>query len=100
MAHQPRMTTNLVEHTEDLLDICRVVERDDVIDLDEWRRVKEGIRLVYQEAVGVDESAAITVAMLRLGPDSERVNRLMGERRSRLRLVVRNENPDLGPRAA
>lgn len=109
MAMGERMTTTLVERTEVLMDTWRESMRDGVIYLSERRRIDAALEVVYRGTVDVDEATAITVAMLRNGPESQRVERLMderrsrlrlmGERRSRLRLVVRNDNPQ-GPQVA
>ena len=102
MAQEARITTILVDHAEDLLDTWNDSWKDGVLDLTERRQIEDCLKLVYRQSVDVDESAAITVAMLRLGPDAPRVERLMGERRARLRLVVKNDHLALptGPSVA
>ena len=102
MAQEARITTILVDHTEDLLDTWAEYWNDGVLDTTERRQIEDRLHLVYRQSVDVDEATAIGVAMFRLGPDAPRVERLMGERRARLRLVVRNDFPASGdgPRAA
>lgn len=91
VASEPRMTTELVERTEEIIDLWNSARRDNVIDLQEQRDITRRLQALGRQSADVDEGLAIVVAMVRRGPDSERAKRLMGERRQRLRLVIKND---------
>ena len=91
MSSEPRITTSVVEHLESLIDLFERSASDRVIDLAEQRAIRAAMRGAYATSVDADEGLAIGIAQLRRGPDSERAKRLMGERRSRLRLVAKND---------
>lgn len=100
MSSQGRLSAEVVEHAETVVDFWARARKDNVIDLNEQRELTHMLHVLERKAADVDEGLAIVVAMTRRGPESPRVQRLMRERDNRLRLVVRNDFPDDGPRAA
>jgi len=87
MADMGRLTAAAVEAVDELEDVIESAIHDGVIDLRERLEIKGALRRAQTVSTDADEAVAMTVTMLRRGPDSPRLRRLQGERAQRLRLV-------------
>ncbi len=83
MVNHPRISTVLVEESESLEHLFARITADGIVTPHEAAEMSRQLQAHTSSTSYVDETIATSVAVLRRGPNSVRVQRLTTERKSR-----------------